>query len=330
VSGIRIRLVSGPAAGRSLDVDGELVIGRGGEGLAIDDPELSRRHVAVRPAGDGVVVEDLGSTNGTFVAGERITSPVTIANGGSFQAGKSEIAVEAEVAGATKLHEAPDPVATRLSASPPPAPSPPSPPPAPAAPPSAPPPAGAAPPPSPARTPPAPPEPTAAPSPRPARPPWLPAALGAAALAVLILVIALATGGDDGAKSHRLSAPVNATILSNSPTHTVFAGVLSGTPVDIGNATLDITRARSLKGVGQSPVAITGRLVIRSDDGAADATFRGTVKPQPDSSLRYAGTGSFSGGTGELDGAKGRFTLAGTQAGGSPKARFTLRGTLEY
>jgi FHA domain len=278
-------------------VDGEVVIGRDGEGLAIDDPELSRRHVAVRPSAAGLVVEDRGSTNGTFVGGERISGPVTLGDGGTFQVGKSEIAVEvAAPAGATKLHESPDAAATRLSTRPPAGDT--TQPPAPAA--------------------------------KPARPPWLPAALGAAALAALILVIVLATGGDDGAKSHRLNAPVSATALSSAPTRTVFGGVLSGSPIDVGNASLDVIRARSLKGVGRSSVAINGKLVIRSDDGAADATFKGTVTPQSNSSLRYEATGSFSGGTGDLDGAQGRFTLTGTQAGGSPKASFTLRGTLEY
>jgi hypothetical protein len=55
-----------------LERDG-VVIGRSREcGLRLDDPNVSRRHAAVRPDGDGWVVEDLGSTNGVRVNGRRV------------------------------------------------------------------------------------------------------------------------------------------------------------------------------------------------------------------------------------------------------------------
>ena len=62
--------IYGPSLGRRIDLDDpELVIGRGTSCdvvLAVDD--VSRRHTRlVRTGGGGVVVEDLGSTNGTFV-----------------------------------------------------------------------------------------------------------------------------------------------------------------------------------------------------------------------------------------------------------------------
>ena len=47
-------------------------IGREGCDITLADPDVSRRHARVTPRGDTVVVEDLGSTNGTFVNGERI------------------------------------------------------------------------------------------------------------------------------------------------------------------------------------------------------------------------------------------------------------------
>lgn len=54
---------------------GELTIGRNpGNDILIDNVGVSRRHAVIRWSGDHAVVEDLGSANGTFVTGERITT----------------------------------------------------------------------------------------------------------------------------------------------------------------------------------------------------------------------------------------------------------------
>ncbi|OGB90149.1 MAG: hypothetical protein A3H39_03095 [candidate division NC10 bacterium RIFCSPLOWO2_02_FULL_66_22] len=54
---------------------GELTIGRNpGNDILIDNVGVSRRHSVIRWSGDRAVVEDLGSANGTFVNGEKITS----------------------------------------------------------------------------------------------------------------------------------------------------------------------------------------------------------------------------------------------------------------
>lgn len=54
---------------------GELTIGRNpGNDILIDNVGVSRRHAVIRWSGDRAVVEDLGSANGTFVNGEKITS----------------------------------------------------------------------------------------------------------------------------------------------------------------------------------------------------------------------------------------------------------------
>jgi pSer/pThr/pTyr-binding forkhead associated (FHA) protein len=50
-----------------------LVVGRGTDAdLRINDPGVSRRHAELRLEAGDVVVEDLGSTNGTLVDGERV------------------------------------------------------------------------------------------------------------------------------------------------------------------------------------------------------------------------------------------------------------------
>jgi pSer/pThr/pTyr-binding forkhead associated (FHA) protein len=68
-------VVTEEAAGETIDVNGDAVLGREGEGCPElgDDPKLSRRHARLaRDAGGAIVVEDLGSTNGTFVNDTRI------------------------------------------------------------------------------------------------------------------------------------------------------------------------------------------------------------------------------------------------------------------
>ena len=71
-----------------------MVIGRENADLTIVDGEMSRRHAAVRPAAGGVMVEDLGSMNGTFVDGERISAAITLTKSATIRVGKSEIALE--------------------------------------------------------------------------------------------------------------------------------------------------------------------------------------------------------------------------------------------
>lgn len=49
--------------------------------LQFDDPSVSRRHAQLRACGDQLIVEDLGSRNGTFVNGQRIDQPVSLRPG---------------------------------------------------------------------------------------------------------------------------------------------------------------------------------------------------------------------------------------------------------
>jgi DNA-binding winged helix-turn-helix (wHTH) protein len=58
---------------------GENVLGRDPEAVAwIDSPTVSRRHARIVVTGEGATIEDLGSHNGTFVRGERVTKPVAL------------------------------------------------------------------------------------------------------------------------------------------------------------------------------------------------------------------------------------------------------------
>ena len=79
-----------------MDVEGELTIGRDGADLEIDDPKISRRHAKFRSVDGGLEVEDLGSTNGTFVAGQRIEGTVRLKNGDSVRLGGCIFTAEIE------------------------------------------------------------------------------------------------------------------------------------------------------------------------------------------------------------------------------------------
>jgi pSer/pThr/pTyr-binding forkhead associated (FHA) protein len=90
----RLRVVSGPAAGRTVEVEEEVVIGREDTDLEIDDLELSRHHAVVRRFANRLQVEDLGSTNGTFVDGKRIEEPTLLGGGAEIKIGTTVLVVE--------------------------------------------------------------------------------------------------------------------------------------------------------------------------------------------------------------------------------------------
>ena len=91
----------GPLAGRRVEVDAELVLGREDAGLTIEDEEISRRHAVIRPADGGIEIEDLGSTNGTYVNGVRIEAATRLAGGDTVKLGQSVLQVESVRAAAT-------------------------------------------------------------------------------------------------------------------------------------------------------------------------------------------------------------------------------------
>ncbi|MCA9919236.1 MAG: FHA domain-containing protein [Anaerolineales bacterium] len=56
-------------------------------GIVINDAEISRRHAQITPQAGSFVLEDLGSTNGTFVNGIRLNQPTTLAHGDTVEFG---------------------------------------------------------------------------------------------------------------------------------------------------------------------------------------------------------------------------------------------------
>jgi DNA-binding winged helix-turn-helix (wHTH) protein len=71
---------------------GENLLGRVENGVVwLASPTVSRRHARIVVDGSEVVLEDLGSKNGTFVREQRITSPTALSDGDTFRLGHVEI-----------------------------------------------------------------------------------------------------------------------------------------------------------------------------------------------------------------------------------------------
>ena len=75
---------------------GEMSIGRDPESdIWLDAPGVSRRHARLRVTGEGdavaATIEDLGSTNGTFVEGRRVTAPVPLDDAQSLRIGDATL-----------------------------------------------------------------------------------------------------------------------------------------------------------------------------------------------------------------------------------------------
>lgn len=89
-----------PMDGRELKLDADATIGREGCDVVLPDPEVSRRHAALRLTGSGPAVEDLGSSNGTFVNKERIEGVRVLQDGDLVRFGNTEWQLQAQPAAA--------------------------------------------------------------------------------------------------------------------------------------------------------------------------------------------------------------------------------------
>ncbi|MBV9820143.1 MAG: FHA domain-containing protein [Solirubrobacterales bacterium] len=102
MTALTLEIVEGPGAGRQLSVDRPVLIGREAHAqLSLEDTQASRRHARVSPARDGsLVVEDLGSANGTFVNHNQVQGRARLDPGDELLLGVTVIQVrsDAEVA----------------------------------------------------------------------------------------------------------------------------------------------------------------------------------------------------------------------------------------
>src|SRR5262245_30537204 len=82
--------------------DGDNIIGRDpGAAVRLDVPSVSRRHARISVSSDGVVVEDLGSKNGTLLRKERIQGRAPLADLDELQVGSVRITVRILTGGAS-------------------------------------------------------------------------------------------------------------------------------------------------------------------------------------------------------------------------------------
>ena len=107
-------------SGGEIPVAGALEFGRDASAdVTLDDAGISRRHFKVTADADGATVEDLGSSNGTYVNGERVSGARPLAEGDSIQAGETVLTFAAGATAATQVL-ADDPDATAAVPAPPP------------------------------------------------------------------------------------------------------------------------------------------------------------------------------------------------------------------
>ena len=89
MSDLILEIVEGPGAGKQVSLDGVLDVGRD-PSLPLhfeEDGQVSRRHARFSAQAGNVVVEDLGSTNGTYVNEQPISSPRSLQPGDKVRMG---------------------------------------------------------------------------------------------------------------------------------------------------------------------------------------------------------------------------------------------------
>lgn len=91
----RLRVTSGPLEGSVFVLEGELILGRGGDtDVQILSKSISREHARVRASGLGrATIKDLGSRNGTWVNNRRVTEEL-LSNGDELRIGETTIVYE--------------------------------------------------------------------------------------------------------------------------------------------------------------------------------------------------------------------------------------------
>lgn len=92
----RLVVVEGPLTGTTLPLNSSpILIGRAPScSLVLDDDYSSTRHARIFPQGGDWVLEDLGSTNGTFIGSHRVTEPQILSIDTPVRIGQSAIELQ--------------------------------------------------------------------------------------------------------------------------------------------------------------------------------------------------------------------------------------------
>jgi pSer/pThr/pTyr-binding forkhead associated (FHA) protein len=86
-------VLDGANAGETVPLDrAPILIGRGSDAaIRLDDDYVSTRHARIASSGDQWFVEDLGSTNGTYMGAHRLTQPTSLTLGSKVRIGKTTL-----------------------------------------------------------------------------------------------------------------------------------------------------------------------------------------------------------------------------------------------
>ena len=88
-----VAIVDGANAGETIPLDtAPLLIGRGSDAaIRLDDDYVSTRHARIAASGEQWFVEDLGSTNGTYIGSQRLSQPAPLQLGSQVRIGKTTL-----------------------------------------------------------------------------------------------------------------------------------------------------------------------------------------------------------------------------------------------
>lgn len=88
----RVWVVGTDGKSRSYDVEDELLIGRGDKcHIVISDVYASQIHARIFRKGDSIFIEDMGSTNGTFLNRKKVSGSIPANRGDRVRIGKTEL-----------------------------------------------------------------------------------------------------------------------------------------------------------------------------------------------------------------------------------------------
>ena len=88
-----VAILEGANAGEHISLDdAPLLIGRGSDAaIRLDDDYVSTRHARIAMSNEQWFVEDLGSTNGTYIGSQRLSQPTTLQLGSQIRIGKTTL-----------------------------------------------------------------------------------------------------------------------------------------------------------------------------------------------------------------------------------------------
>ena len=92
---LRVNSAAGLASGSAYDLSAGALLGRGDQAdIRLEDGFASSQHARLIPQGDVMVLEDLGSTNGTYLNGEPLRGASPLHAGDTIRIGDSEFVFE--------------------------------------------------------------------------------------------------------------------------------------------------------------------------------------------------------------------------------------------